>query len=152
MNKVKKGDRVPFFSLKDHEGNDFSIRPLIGSPMVIYFYPKDDTPGCTREACSFRDKYEDFIKAGAAVIGISEDTPESHHRFRERYNLPFTLLSDPGNEVRKRFGVPANLFGLIPGRVTYIVDADGMVRHVFNSQYMATRHVKEALRVIRKMT
>ncbi|MBR9997619.1 MAG: peroxiredoxin [Cyclobacteriaceae bacterium] len=151
MSKIKKGDMIPFFILKDHDNNEFNIRNLIGSPMVIYFYPKDDTPGCTREACSFRDNYEDFISAGAAVIGISEDPPESHRKFRERYRLPFTLLSDTDNKVRKLFGVPATLFGLIPGRVTYIVDSHGKLRHIFNSQHRTAQHVKEALRIIYKM-
>lgn len=151
MSKVKKGDMIPFFILKDHDNHEFNIRNLIGSPMVIYFYPRNDTPGCTREACSFRDSYEDFIAAGVAVIGISEDNPESHRKFREKYSLPFTLLSDTGNRVRDLFGVPTNLFGLIPGRVTYIVDGHGKVCHVFNSQYRTAQHVKEALRIIRKM-
>ncbi len=94
MTEVKTGDRIPIFSLKDQDGKEFNIEDHLGSPLVIYFYPKDDTPGCTREACSFRDQYEDFTSAGVNVIGISEDSHEDHRKFRDKYDLPFTLLSD----------------------------------------------------------
>lgn len=149
--EINTGDRIPFFSLEDQDGNEFSIKDHIGSPMVIYFYPKDDTPGCTREACSFRDQYEEFTDAGVTVIGISGDTVEDHRKFRDKYSLPFTLLSDPDNQVRNLFGVPGSLFGMIPGRVTYIIDAEGIVRQIFNSQFRATQHVKEALKSIAAM-
>ncbi len=119
--------------------------------MVIYFYPKDDTPGCTKEACTFRDQYEDFVAAGAQVVGISADSPESHRQFAAKYRLPFLLLSDRQNTVRSLFGVKGDLFGLIPGRVTFVADAQGIVRHVFSSQLNATRHVAEALEVIKRL-
>lgn len=151
MTEIKTGDKVPIFNLKDQDGNDFNIQDHLGSPMVVYFYPKDDTPGCTREACSFRDQYEDFTSAGVQVIGISEDTPEDHRKFREKYDLPFTLLSDKDNRVRNLFGVPGSLFGLIPGRVTYVIDSKGFVRHIFNSQYKTVQHVNEALKSIREL-
>lgn len=149
--EIKKGDRIPLFSLKDQDGNIFNVKNHIGSPMVIYFYPKDDTPGCTREACSFRDQYEEFTTAGVQVIGISENSVEEHKKFRDKYELPFTLLSDPDNKVRNLFGVPGSLFGMIPGRVTYIIDEEGIVRHVFNSQFRSSQHVKEALKSIEAM-
>jgi peroxiredoxin Q/BCP len=117
--------------------------------VVLYFYPKDDTPGCTKEACTFRDQYQDFQDAGAAVLGVSSDSSESHRKFAAKHRLPFTLLADRGGQVRKRYGVPATL-GLLPGRVTFVIDAAGVVRHVFNSQLDATRHVGEALGVLQK--
>ncbi len=116
--------------------------------IVLYFYPKDNTAGCTAEACSFRDSYEVFTEAGAEVIGVSSDSVESHQRFAARNRLPFLLLSDRGGAVRKRYGVPAVL-GILLGRVTYIIDRVGVVRQVFSSQLAPTRHVEEALRTIR---
>lgn len=115
---IKTGDKLPEFSLPDENNAIIKSRELTGSPLIIYFYPKDETRGCTREACSFRDHFQDFTDAGAKVIGISADSPESHRNFKENHRLPFTLLSDSGNKVRKLFGVPADLLGLIPGRVT----------------------------------
>ena len=146
---VKVGDRAPDFTLPDASGAEVSLAGLRGKPVVLYFYPKDDTPGCTKEACSFRDAYEDFRDAGAEVIGVSSDSSESHKRFAARYKLPFTLLADRGGQLRKRYGIPATL-GLLPGRVTFVIDASGVVRHVYNSQLDATRHVREALDVLRK--
>lgn len=152
MSALSKGDTVPSFTLKDQNGNDFSVSDVIGKQnLVIYFYPKDDTPGCTKEACKFRDEFEDFKDANALVIGISADSPKSHKKFAEKYNLPFILLSDVGNVVRKKFGVPGSLFGLIPGRVTYIIDRDGVVQHVFNSQTRAEQHVAEAKKILEQM-
>src|SRR5215468_336916 len=141
---VKAGDRAPEFALPDANGKEVRLADLRGKPVVLYFYPKDDTPGCTKEACTFRDQYEDFKDAGAVVIGVSSDSGDSHRKFAEKYKLPFTLVSDRDGAVRKRYGVPATL-GLLPGRVTFVIGADGVVRHVFNSQLAATRHVEEAL-------
>jgi peroxiredoxin Q/BCP len=115
---------------------------------VIYFYPKDDTPGCTKEACSFRDSYEEFTDRNVKVIGISADDVESHSNFAKKYNLPFTLLADVDNEVRNLFGVKGNVFGLIPGRVTYVVDKTGVIIYVFQSQLKAERHITEALQAL----
>jgi peroxiredoxin Q/BCP len=145
---VKAGQRAPDFTLPDGDGKDVRLSGLRGKPVVLYFYPKDDTPGCTKEACSFRDQYQDFQEAGAVVLGVSSDSSEKHKKFAERHRLPFTLLSDGGGKVRKLYGVPATL-GLLPGRVTFVIDAEGVVRHVFNSQLDATRHVTEALDVLR---
>ena len=146
---VKAGERAPDFTLEDASGKPVSLADFAGRPVVLYFYPKDDTPGCTKEACTFRDQYQDFQDAGAAVLGVSSDSSESHRRFAAKHRLPFTLLSDAAGKVRKRYGVPATL-GLLPGRVTFVIDAEGVVRHVFNSQLDATRHVEEALGVLRK--
>lgn len=148
MASIKVGDRVPDFSLPSQTGTTVNIRDLIGKKsLVIYFYPKDDTPGCTAESCAFRDSYEVFTDAGAEVIGISADSPQSHQQFAQKYNLPFTLLSDSDNRVRKLFGVPSTLF-VLPGRVTYIIDQEGIVRHIFDSMLDFKAHVTESLNTI----
>ena len=116
--------------------------------LVIYFYPRDNTLGCTIESCTFRDEYEQFQEVGAQVIGISSDTVDAHKEFSSEYHLPFTLLSDLGGKVRNLFGVPS-AFGFIPGRVTYVIDKDGVIRHIFKSQIRPQKHVEEALKVLR---
>ena len=142
---IEAGQPAPDFELPDAEGKPVRLADFRGKKaIVLYFYPKDDTPGCTAEACSFRDSYEDFSDAGAEVIGVSSDSTASHAKFAKRHKLPFTLLSDAKGEVRKKYGVPSTM-GLLPGRVTYVIDKQGVVRHVFNSQLQATRHVSEAL-------
>lgn len=149
---VAAGDRAPNFSLPSQRGEQVELERLLGQrPMVIYFYPKDDTPICTKEACFFRDHYEDFKDAGAEVIGISSDSSESHRQFAAKYRLPFTLLSDEGGKVREMYGVPSTL-GIFPGRVTFIIDRQGVVRHVFSSQFRAKAHVDEALRVLKSLS
>ncbi|MDY7049432.1 MAG: peroxiredoxin [Microcystis panniformis WG22] len=149
MAAIKVGDRVPNFSLPSQTGTTVNISDLIGKKsLVIYFYPKDDTPGCTAESCAFRDSYEVFTDAGAEVIGISADSPQSHQQFAQKYNLPFTLLSDSDNRVRKLFGVPSTLF-VLPGRVTYIIDKEGIVRHIFDSMLDFKAHVTESLNTIK---
>jgi peroxiredoxin Q/BCP len=148
--KIETGSKLPSFTLPDQNGNMFDINTVIGKKnLVIYFYPKDDSPGCTKEACYFRDQFEVFNQENAVVIGISGQSAESHKRFAEKYNLSFTLLSDAGNKIRKLFGVPANFLGALPGRVTYVVDKTGTVVYVFNSQTQATKHVDEALRILK---
>jgi len=148
---IKVGDAAPEFDLTDGAGKRVRLSDFRGKRnVVLYFYPKDDTPGCTKEACSFRDSYQSFTDAGAEVIGVSSDDGASHQKFAEKFHLPFTLVSDTGGGVRKRYGVPATL-GLLPGRVTFVIDRDGIVRHVFNSQLQATKHVDEALTVIKKL-
>lgn len=126
-----------------------SLRDLLGErPVVLFFYPKDYTPGCTKEVCAFRDRFDLFEELDVEVIGISSDSVESHRDFAEKHSLPFTLLSDEGGRVRKLYGVP-NTFGLFPGRVTYTIDKGGVVRHIFSSQVGVEKHVEEALKVIR---
>ena len=148
---VQAGQEAPDFALPDREGRMVRLSEFRGrKPVVLYFYPKDDTPGCTKEACTFRDQYEDFVQAGAEVIGVSSDDEAAHRKFAEKYRLPFTLLADHGGKVRKLYKVPATL-GLLPGRVTYVIDTHGVVRHVFNSQMQATQHVAEALTALARL-
>lgn len=148
--KLNIGDTIPSFTLRDQNNNIFSIDSVIGKKsIVIYFYPKDDTPGCTKEACSFRDEYETFKNLDAIVIGISSDDTESHKDFASKYNLPFTLLSDTKKEVRKMFGVPKYL-GMIAGRVTYVIDKKGKIKYIFNSMKNAEKHIGEALKILRE--
>ena len=150
--RIQVGDTAPDFELKTHDGRTVRLSDYRSKqPVVLYFYPKDDTPGCTTEACTFRDQYEDFKASGAEVIGISSDGAESHRKFIEKHNLPFILLCDEGGQLRKQYGVPATL-GLLPGRVTFVIDRDGIVRHVFSSQLRAARHVAESLAVLKGMT
>ena len=145
------GDKISNFSAKDSDGNDFESESIIGKkPVVLYFYPKDNTPGCTAQACSFRDQYEDFKDLGAEVIGISSDSIASHEKFVQRYKLPFILLSDSDKKIRNLFGVKPNLFGLLPGRVTYVVDKNGIIQLVFDS-LVATNHIPRALEMIKKL-
>lgn len=148
--QLKNGDKVPSFRLKDQNGQLFDLSSVLGKqPLVIYFYPKDETSICTREACSFRDSYEKFRQRGARVIGISSDGVQSHREFAEHHKLPFTLLADTANQVRKLFGVPKNF--VLPGRVTYIVDKNGVIVHQFNSMRNAEQHVTESLSALDKM-
>lgn len=148
---LKTGDKAPDFSLPKQDGTPVHLKELLQKgTVVLYFYPKDDTPGCTREACSFRDSYETFKEAGAEVVGISSQSAASHEAFAAKHRLPFTLLADEGGKVRRQYGVPSTL-GLLPGRVTYVIDRSGTVRHVFNSQLNATRHVTEALGIVKQL-
>lgn len=152
MEKISIGSTVPLFSLKDQFGDTFQLSSVIGKKnLIIYFYPKDDSPGCTREACSFRDQYEVFNNNDTMIIGISAQSVKSHLQFAQKHRLNYTLLSDEGNKVRKQFGVPSNLMGLLPGRVTYVVNKEGKVVFMFNSQINAEQHVEEALRIIKDL-
>jgi len=152
MKKIEVGSKIPQFTLPDQHGNNFDISSVLGKKnLVIYFYPKDDSPGCTAEACYFQDQFEVFKQANAEVIGISGQSVESHKDFAEKYRLTYTLLSDEGNSIRKLFGVPSNVLGLLPGRVTYLVDKSGTVIYMFNSQSQATKHVDEALKILQQL-
>ncbi|MFV8342144.1 peroxiredoxin [Flavobacterium sp. XS2P39] len=149
--ELQVGDKIPNFKAKDANGNDFDSQNIIGhKPLVIYFYPKDNTPGCTAEACSFRDQYEDFKDLGAEVIGISSDSVASHQKFAEHYKLPFILLSDSDKKIKKLFGVSSGLFGLLPGRVTYVTDKNGVIQLIFDSMW-ATKHIPKALEAVKKL-
>lgn len=143
------GDHVPEFELRDQDGNLFNIDSILGKkPLVIYFYPKDDTPGCTKEACMFRDSYEDFTDLGAEVIGISSDSEKAHHKFASKHRLPFVLLADTKNEVRRLFGIKGSLFGLVAGRETYVVDKQGKIVMVYNN-LNAAQHKHRALKALK---
>ncbi|WP_320667864.1 peroxiredoxin [Prochlorococcus sp. MIT 1307] len=147
---LKVGDHAPEFSLLDQLGNLRSNKQLKSKPLVLFFYPKDDTPGCTAEACGFRDKYDLFNLLGAEVWGVSNDNELSHRKFSEKNKLPFPLLCDVGNSVRKLFGVP-KVLGILDGRVTYIIDTKGVIRHVFNDLLNGPGHVTEALRILEEI-
>jgi peroxiredoxin Q/BCP len=145
---LNPGDRMPATTLLGPEG-PVALRDRIGKTLVVYFYPKDETYGCTKEACSFRDQYEDFVAAGAEVIGVSRDDADAHASFRQHHRLPFTLLSDPRGEVASAWGVKG--LGPIPGRVTFVFDKAGTLRHRFSSQLRFGRHVDEALAVVQRL-
>jgi peroxiredoxin Q/BCP len=148
---LKAGVEAPDFTLSDQDGKPVSLNSLRGQKnVVVYFYPKDDTPGCTKESCAFRDQFTAFSDVGAEVLGISSDSETSHKAFAEKYRLPFRLLADVGGKVRKAFKVPATL-GLLPGRVTFVIDKAGVIQHAFNSQMNATQHVDEALGVLNRL-
>jgi thioredoxin-dependent peroxiredoxin len=145
------GDKAPDFTLPSQSGEQVRLQDRLGERVVVlYFFPKDGTPGCTAEACAFRDSHEVFVDAGAEVIGVSSDSVDSHVAFAGRHELPFTLLSDTGGQVRKSYGVPSVL-GLLPGRVTYVIDREGTVRHVYNSMTRIGRHVEDALDMVKKL-
>ncbi len=146
--RVDVGSKAPDFTLPSQSGEMVSLSDFLGrKPVVLFFYPKDDTPGCTKEACAFRDDHEQFGKLDAEVVGVSSDSVDSHKRFAGKHSLPFLLLSDEGGAVRTLYGVP-NTFGLFPGRVTYVMDAEGTVRHVFASQLDVEKHVEEARKAL----
>jgi thioredoxin-dependent peroxiredoxin len=148
---IQVGDKAPDFTLPSQSGEQVRLSDRLGKQVVVlYFYPRDDTKGCTAEACAFRDSYEVFTGAGADVIGISSDSVERHAAFAGKHQLPFTLLSDKGGQVRKSYGVPAAL-GVVPGRVTYVIDRQGTVRHVFNSMTNIGKHISDALQVVREL-
>jgi peroxiredoxin Q/BCP len=149
---IQIGDNCPAFSLPDSQGKEIHVNEYLGQKiLVLFFYPKDDTPGCTKEACAFRDAYADFVALGCEVFGISSDASNSHQVFQQKYQLPYPLLSDTQKKVRQLFGVPTSLFGLIPGRVTYVVGLDGKVAGIFNSQTNPVGHINEALKVVKNL-
>lgn len=148
MKRLECGNPVPEFTVTTHDGRSISLSDYRGKQaVVVFFYPKDGSPICTREACAFRDAYEEFVRAGVAVLGVSGDSDESHRRFAEENHLPFDLVSDADGALRRRFGVP-KLLGVLPGRVTYVIDRDGVLRHQFASATSARAHVTEALRAL----
>src|SRR5580658_2476942 len=148
---IQVGDKAPDFTLPNQSGEQVSLHERLGSrAVVLYFYPKDETSGCTAEACAFRDSYEVFTAAGAEVIGVSSDSVDRHAAFADHHKLPFTLVSDEKGQVRKLYGV-SSLLGVIPGRVTYVIDRTGTVRHVFSSMTNIGRHVNDALDVVKEL-
>ena len=148
---IKVGDTAPDFNLPDQNGSAISLQDFRGKKaVVLYFYPKDDTPGCTAESCAFRDQYQVFQDAGAEVIGVSGDSSQSHKQFATKHNLPFTLLSDQGDKVRKSYGA-TTAFGFIPGRVTYVIDQNGVVQYVFDSMLNFKGHVEETLKQLQQL-
>jgi len=146
------GNVAPTFRLPTSYGSYVALEDFLGKKnVVVYFYPKDFTQGCTAEACSFRDSYEAFKDLGAEVIGISSDSQNSHRDFAQQHHLPFILLSDVDGSVRKAYGVKKTL-GLIAGRVSFVIDKKGIIRLIFSSQTRATAHVGEALNILKSVT
>jgi peroxiredoxin Q/BCP len=150
--QLRAGDEAPNFTARPHAGADWELgQELAKGPVVLFFYPKNDTPVCIVEACTFRDQHEIFARSGAQVVGVSSDSVESHQRFKGRYDLPYTLLSDASGRLRELFGVKKTL-GFFEGRVTFVIDRAGTIRHVFSSALNARRHVDEALETIRRIS
>lgn len=148
MPRLKVGDRAPDFSATTQDDSTIRLSDFVGERgLVLFFYPKDGTPVCTKEACSFRDSYEQFVEAGAEVVGVSGDSAQSHQAFAEQHRLSFPLISDSDGALRKAFGVPTTL-GLFPGRVTYVIDKEGFVRLIFSAQFAADEHVQLALKAL----
>lgn len=149
--EIQIGSTIPDIILKNQNGEIFDLKKeTAGKNVVLFFYPKDDSQGCTKQACSFRDQFQDFVDANAVVIGISGQSVESHKDFAEKNRLGYTLLSDEGNKIRKRFGVPTDFFGLLPGRVTYVINKDNKVVYIFNSQIKVEEHVENTLNILRE--
>lgn len=152
MSELRVGDRVPSFTLPDQDGNPFRLEDALAKgPLVLFFYPKDDSPICTAEACSFRDASADFLAAGAVVAGVSSDDSASHRRFADKHKLPFPLLADEGGALRRQFGVPRAMLGMLESRVTYVIDREGILRHRFEAMLHASKHVNEALATVRAL-
>ncbi|MHB1867919.1 MAG: peroxiredoxin [Nitrososphaerales archaeon] len=143
---MKIGEQAPNFEAVADDGSKFSLSELIGKTnIVLYFYPKDFTMGCTKEACSFRDQWERVLSLKATVVGISADSPETHANFKKEHKLPFTLVSDEDKSVRKLYGATGTF---LPQRVTFVIDKSGKIRNIFNSQLNISKHVEEALRTL----
>jgi peroxiredoxin Q/BCP len=150
--RIKIGDPAPDFTLPNQYGEMVRLKDIIGKKIIVlYFYPRDFSTGCTAEACAFRDNYEVFKEAGAEVIGVSSQSVGSHEKFASANRLPFILLSDEDGKVRKLYGA-SSVFGLIAGRIAYIIDKEGIVRHVFSSQLNPTKHIEEALRIVKEIS
>ena len=147
---IAVGDQAPQFSLKDQNGVERHLADLNGKPLVLFFYPKDDTPGCTIEACGFRDQYTALQELGAEVWGVSGDGASSHRRFAGKFQLPYPLLVDERSELRNAFGVARTLF-VLPGRVTYVIDGTGVVRLVFDEMLDANAHVRQAIATLKQL-
>ncbi|MHB1907688.1 MAG: peroxiredoxin [Nitrososphaerales archaeon] len=148
--QIKVGDKAPLFEAATDQGTKFSMQEEIGKKnIVLYFYPKDMTSGCTAEACGFRDEWDKIVSLGATVIGVASQDEKSHQEFKKRNNLPFDLLVDQGGKIREMYGAKGFL---IPSRVTFVIDKQGVVRFVFNSQLRVAKHVSEALKVLEKLS
>lgn len=146
---LKSGEKAPDFEAVSDDGRKIKLSEILKKKEVIlYFYPKDETPGCTAEACSFRDDWDLFNEMGAEVLGVSSDSVQSHKKFKEHHDLQFTLLSDPDKEIRIKYGVKGSI---LPPRTTFIISRDGTIFHVFNSQINAKMHVKEAMDALKRI-
>ncbi len=154
---IEEGQPAPDFTLSDADGKHVTLSALRGQPVVVYFYPKDETPGCTKEACAFRDIWTGLQETGAAVLGVSPDDAASHQRFRDRHKLPFTLLSDPDKEVMSRYGAwgEKNMYGrksMGVIRSTVLIDAEGVVRRHWRRVSKAEAHPDKVLEALQQLT
>ena len=148
---VQEGQPAPAFTLKDAEGKPWSLEGLrADGPVVLFFYPRDESPLCTREVCAFRDAHQDFADAGATVVGISSDGEAAHEAFARKQRLNYLLLSDPGGKVRKAYGIPKTL-GVVDGRATFVIDRSGIVRMAYAAQLVAEGHTRRALETVRAL-
>jgi len=150
---LEEGKKAPGFTLKDQSGKSVSLKDFLGKNVVLYFYPKDDTPGCTKEACNFRDGFNDIKKENAVILGVSADSEQKHKKFAEKYNLPFTLLSDENKSVLEKYGVwqeksmyGRKYMGIV--RTTFIIDEKGVIKKIF-PKVKVTNHYKEVLEALR---
>lgn len=149
MPPLAVGDRAPLFKATLQDGSTFDLADVIGTKaVVLFFYPKDNTPVCTKEACAFRDSYEQFRDAGAEVIGVSGDSTASHQAFAARHRLPFPIISDADRSLRRLYSVPTPL-GFLPGRTTYVIDKQGVIRLIFSALLASDEHVRQALAAVR---
>lgn len=151
MAVVQEGDKAPDFVLQDQSGKNVklsSYQGLFGKPVVVYFYPSDGSSGCTKQANAFKDSIRSFKSKGAEVLGISSQDVESHVAFKSKLDLPFRLLADEGGEVRKEWGVPKDLLGLLDGRQTYVIGKDGVVKMIYNNQFDPESHIPAALEAL----
>ena len=152
MNLLESGDKAPEFKVKDQQGKTVSLKDYRGKKVILYFYPKDDTPGCTKEACSFRDHFSEFKKHGAEVLGVSTDSEKSHRAFVDKYKLPFTLLADVDKKIVEAYRVwgEKSMYGktyLGTHRVTYVIDEHGQIAAVF-PKVKPEEHAEEILKTL----
>ncbi len=147
---LKINQKAPDFKAQDHKGNFYTLQDFIGKKnLVLFFYPKDFTPGCTAEACSFRDAYQDFQEAGAEVIGISGDDAQSHKSFADKHKLPYPLLPDTDKKIRTAYGIPTNIFGMVTGRISYLINKEGIIKYAYRDNLNPTGHIEAMLRLIK---
>jgi len=150
-NHLTIGSLAPDFTLNSNLGTVFNLKKSLGKKIIVlFFYPKNNTPGCTKESIMFRDSFHQFQNYNAELIGISSDTVESHCDFISKYNLPFILLSDPNNKVRKLYSSYFFL-NLFPGRDTFIIDQNGVIQYIFSSQFKINQHIIKALKIVKKL-
>ena len=148
---LKLNDKLPYFILKNQYNKEVNSKNFYGKNLVVFFYPKDDTPGCTTEVCNFRDNYSEIKKYNSNIVGISSDSVKSHNNFSKKFNITYHLLSDNDNKVKKLFGVPRSMFGLLPGRVTYIFDEEAILLKIINSQINIYKHLSETIKFLKKL-
>ena len=148
---LRLNDKLPYFILKNQYNKEVNSKNFYGKKLVVFFYPKDDTPGCTMEVCNFRDNYSKIKKYNSNIVGISSDSVKSHNNFSKKFNVTYDLLSDNDNKVKKLFGVQRSMFGLLPGRVTYIFNQEAILLKIINSQINIYEHLSETIKFLKKL-